>query len=127
MDPFKKSIEGYRAVIVRDVTGGNYRKHQRWMNILLTVFGFGFVMTYVLFFHHFLRRSWHVFYDFHLVGMDPTQDPAIRFLIMKYEYLVYFLSFLILLVFFSLIAFFAFDMQQRNELIRRYLSTKKDE
>lgn len=123
----KKFIDGYRQAIVKDVNSQHYRKHQRWTGILFTIFGFAFLLTYLTFFHSFVWKSPKVFYMFHLVGLDSTQDPALRFLIYKYEYLIYFLVFFMLFSLFAVVSFFAFDMQQRNEIIRSRSASDEEE
>ena len=116
-----KSFSKYQTVILRDVGSADYEKHERLIwKVFYSVGAFGFLVYAVLLFHvvgPFVGRFMSLFSTY-----TYQTDENIHTVLYLHEGAVVLLGFFVAVLVFAMLGFFVFDIQQRNEVIRRLRS-----
>ncbi|MCB0308287.1 MAG: hypothetical protein KDD48_02865 [Bdellovibrionales bacterium] len=126
MSWIKRFKTGYQRVIVRDVSSPSYSGQSKLAFRLYGIILVCLMGVYTLCFHSYLVTSGEVLWELHNMGLDSRVQPALRFIIFKYEYFIVFLVFMTLCMLFLAFGLFLFDMQQRNAVIKNEMNKKSE-
>jgi hypothetical protein len=114
---------GYEAVILRDCRDPAYPRNRKLFWAVYLFFAGVLALLYGSFFHWSLVRNVRYAWELFQVYLRST-DPGFRAAIFVYQYLIGFLLFGTIVAVFALFGLWAYDMQKRNQLIRKLISVR---
>ncbi len=117
----EKRSSRYREIIVDDCLNPSYPKHKQWVWGLFAVLALAFVLIALAFYMSGLIGFVRVASTLHGLATSPD-NAGLKTLVYVYEILLLFVVFLGTASVLGVFALMAYDMQQRNEVIRDLLA-----